>query len=61
MMDSLKKLSGEKMLNIISRLENGEKVSCPLCEKGVLKPIDEGSRKNSCYECDSCSEKLNID
>lgn len=48
--------------DIISLLRSGEKVICPLCLKGELKPYAESDCKTTHgFQCNNCKETLNID
>ena len=44
---------------MMKRLRNGETVTCPLCEKGVLESKGD-YRVTHCFECTECKKKLNI-
>ena len=40
---------------LYDRVKSGERVKCPVCEKGVIVPIVNG------YACECCKTKLNQD
>ena len=44
---------------MIKKLRNGEKVTCPHCEKGIMIPT--GNHKTTHgFHCDHCKERLKI-
>ncbi len=51
---------GEKFLNELEKLRNGEEVKCDLCNKGFWRtPYD--YKISHYFECDYCKAKMNID
>lgn len=45
---------------MLKKLRKGEKVVCPLCEKGFL--VTSGDYKTTHgFHCTNCNKKLNID
>lgn len=55
-----KKLSGKIILKTVEQLHKGESVTCPLCEKGKLRSVNGDPANESCFVCDCCQNKLNI-
>ena len=52
-------MSPVKFNEMLKKLRNGEKVTCPLCNKGTMVPT--GNHKTTRgFECSSCKKKLNI-
>lgn len=48
-----------EMNNLVKRLRKGERVICPLCEKGILET--RGNHKTSPgFQCNHCKKRLNI-
>ena len=48
-----------KFSEIIKKLRNGDKVSCPICGKGHLESIGD-FKTTHCFKCSECKKKLNI-
>lgn len=45
---------------MVKKLRDGEKVTCPLCKKGVM--ISTGDHKTTHgFQCSHCKKRLNID
>lgn len=49
----------EQVHEIIKKLREGQEVICPVCGKGHLKTKGD-AKESTCFICDSCGEKLNI-
>lgn len=45
---------------MIKKLRTGEKVQCPLCNKGTMVAVGDYKITHGFY-CSHCKEKLNID
>lgn len=56
-----KRISAEYMIQITKKLLKGEKVTCPLCENGIMESVSEDVENSHCFICSSCRKKLNID
>lgn len=47
---------------ILVRLREGQKVICPLCNKGMLKPVNNSDYKTTHgFKCSCCEKMMNID
>lgn len=44
---------------LMKKMRTGEKVSCPLCEKGVMIPIGD-YKSTHCFVCSKCKKRWNI-
>lgn len=52
-------MTPNEMNNLVKRLRKGERVICPLCEKGILET--RGNHKTSPgFQCNHCKKRLNI-
>ena len=55
-----KRLTAEDMIEMTKKLKRGEKVICPLCERGTMKSVIENFEASNCFICSFCEEKLII-
>ena len=55
-----KRLTAEDMIKMVKRLRKGEKVLCPLCERGTMESVIENFEVSNCFKCSFCREKLII-
>ena len=47
---------------VLKKLRDGEQVICPICNKGIMKPINNADYKIAHgFQCGSCGETMNID
>lgn len=42
------------------KLQNGEKIICEICKEGILTPVIEDVKHCTCFICDHCGTKVNI-
>lgn len=47
-------------IEIIEQIKKNGSVTCPFCKKGTLKPINEKTVDNNCYECDKCNNYITL-
>ena len=50
----------QRSIEIIEQLKKNGSVTCPFCKKGTLKPINEKTVDNNCYECDKCNNYITL-
>lgn len=55
-----KRLTVEYIIEMTKKLKRGEKVICPLCERGTMESVIENFEVSNCFVCSFCREKLNI-
>ncbi len=45
----------------IEDLQNGKKIECDICHKGIYRPFNSKFKVNHAYVCDNCGSCINID
>lgn len=52
-------MTPEELNKMIKRIRNGEKVTCPLCGKGIFETRGD-YRTSPGFQCTHCKKRLNI-
>lgn len=45
----------------MTRILNGEQVTCEKCRKGIYRPFNPKAKVNHCYVCDHCGDGIHWD
>lgn len=55
----MKNLNPIESHELFKKMRKGEKVECPLCEKGIMLPVGD-YKTTHCFTCSNCEKKWNI-
>ncbi len=51
----------QKSTSLMTRILNGEQVTCEKCRKGIYRPFNPKAKVNHCYVCDHCGDGIHWD
>lgn len=53
--------TSEKSISLVTRLLNGEQVTCTVCGKGIYEPVNPKAKINHGFICDNCGAHFSWD